>query len=453
MLQAQNKRQDDGSVSAYSPLERPSSSMKGVVVIGLLIVSVIFLGLGLWSATAPLARAVPAMATLTLKGERKTIQHFEGGIIASLNVAEGQFVKKGQLLILLDPLKATANVSRYNGQLDQALAREARLESELDWYRSINLAGDVLERLAGNDQEAVLDILEAEQRHMTARRQTIDGHIAILEQRIEQLDNEIRGLEIQRESNLEQYRIFEDEIVGLRELNRKGYYPTTKLLAVERAMAQLRGASGADLAKIARANSAQRESENQIISVKQQFRESIVKELRDVQTEITDLQERLLVAEDVLQRIEIRAPKSGLVQALQFHTIGGVVGPGESLMEIVPQDDELIVNARVTPNDIDNVEVGQTAEIRLTALSVRSTPSIYGQVVSISGDRIQDPKFNETYFLARIDISVEEQKKLDGVKLTAGMPAEVLIKAGERTALEYVMKPLTDAFAKGLNED
>ena len=218
-------------------------------------------------------------------------------------------------------------------------------------------------------------------------------------------------------------------------------------------MAQLRGASGADLAKIARANSAQRESENQIISVRQRFRESIVEELRDVQSEITDLQERLLVAKDVLQRIEIKAPKSGLVQALQFHTIGGVVRPGDSLMEIVPQDDELIVNARVSPNDIDNVQVGQTAEVRLTSLSVRSTPSIYGVVVSISGDRIQDPKLNETFFLARIEISAEEQKKLNAVKLTAGMPAEVLIKAGERTALDYILKPMTDAFAKGLNED
>ena len=171
-----------------------------------------------------------------------------------------------------------------------------------------------------------------------------------------------------------------------------------------------------------------------------------------MQTEITDLYERLLVAKDVLQRIEIRAPRAGLVQALQFHTIGGVVRPGESLMEIVPQDDELLVNAQVSPNDIDNVKVGQTAEIRLTALSVRSTPSIYGEVVSISGDQIEDPKLKETFFLARIEIPSEEQK-LDGIKLTAGMPAEVLIKAGERTALDYVLKPMTDAFAKGLNED
>ena len=184
-----------------------------------------------------------------------------------------------------------------------------------------------MERLNGNRE--IIDIVDAEQKHMTARQETLDGHISILKQRIDQFDREIQGLEIQRASNIEQYKIFQNEIVGLRELNRKGYYPMTKLLAVERAMSQLRGAAGSDLARIARSQSSQRESENQIISVKQQFRESIIKELRDVQVEITDLNERLLVAKDILQRIDIKAPKAGLVQALRVHTVGGVVSPGE----------------------------------------------------------------------------------------------------------------------------
>lgn len=451
MLESESKEIGDINSEVIALPSRPSSNIGGVVLFGLIVVCVIFLGLGIWSATAPLARAVPAMATLSLKGERKTIQHFEGGIVGSLHVAEGQPVKKGQLLISLDPLKASANVARHNGQLDQALAREARLESELAGYRTMEISGDLLERLSRNQE--IMDIVEAEQRHMTARRESLDGHISILEQRIDQLDNEIRGYEIQRASNIEQHQIFQNEILGLRELNRKGYYPKTKLLAVERAMAQLRGASGSDLARIARTQSSQRESENQIISVKQRFRESIIKELRDVQVEITDLNERALVAKDILQRIDIKAPKAGLVQALQVHTIGGVVSPGESLMEIVPQDDELIVNAQISPNDVDNVKVGQTAEVRLTALNFRSTPSIYGVVASISGDRIQDPRHMDPFFLARIEIPAEEQKKIEGLKLSAGMPAEVLIKAGERTALDYLLKPMTDAFVKGLNEE
>ncbi len=451
MSAADTKEVEDIKSDEIPLPSRPSSNIRGVVLFGLIVVCVIFLGLGIWSATAPLSRAVPAMATLSLKGERKTIQHFEGGIVGSLHVAEGQTVEKGQLLISLDPLKASANVTRHNGQLDQALAREARLESELAGYRTMEISGELLERL--NRNQVIIDIVEAEQRHMTARRESLDGHIAILKQRIDQLDNEIKGLEIQRASNIEQHQIFQNELVGLRELNRKGYYPTTKILAVERAMAQLRGAAGSDLARIARAQSSQRESENQIISVMQRFKETIIKELRDVQVEITDLNERVLVAKDILKRIDIKAPKAGLVQALQVHTIGGVVSPGESLMEIVPQDDDLIVNAKVSPNDIDNVKVGQTAEVRLTALNLRSTPSIYGVVMSISGDRIEDPRLTDSFFLARIEISEFEQKKLEGVKLTAGMPAEVLIKAGERTALDYLLKPMTDAFVKGLNED
>ena len=451
MLAANTKKVEDIKSDEIPLPSRPSSNIGGVVLFGLIVVCVIFLGLGIWSATAPLARAVPAMATLSLKGERKTIQHFEGGIVGSLHVAEGQTVEKGQLLISLDPLKASANVARHNGQLDQALAREARLESELAGYRTMEISGELLERL--NRNEVIIDIVEAEQRHMTARRESLDGHISILKQRIDQLDNEIKGLEIQRASNIEQHQIFQNELVGLRELNRKGYYPKTKILAVERAMAQLRGAAGSDLARIARAQSSQRESENQIISVMQRFKETIIKELRDVQVEITDLNERVLVAKDILKRIDIKAPKAGLVQALQIHTIGGVVAPGESLMEIVPQDDDLIVNAKISPNDIDNVKVGQTAEVRLTALNLRSTPSIYGIVMSISGDRIEDPRLTDSFFLARIEISEDEQKKLEGMKLTAGMPAEVLIKAGERTALDYLLKPMTDAFVKGLNED
>ncbi len=430
---------------------RPSASSRGVVIFGLAVVGVIFVGLGIWSATAPLAKAVPAAATLSVKGERKTIQHFEGGIIGSIHVTEGQLVSQGQLLIALDPVQASASAARHNGQLNQALAREARLESELRDERSIQLSGQLLERLAKTSQ--VIEILEAEEKHLLARRETVDGTIAILEQRIEQLENEIKGLEIQRAARVEQYKIFENEIIGLRELHKKGYYPKTKLLAVERAMAQLKGATGNDLAQIARAKSSQRESQNQIISVKQRFREQSVEELRDVQIEIMDLRERVLVSSDVLRRIEIKAPKSGIVQGIQFHTIGGVVRPGDVLMEIVPQDDELMVNAQVSPIDVDNIAIGQRAEVRLTALNMRTTPAIYGVVVSLSGDRLADARSNESYFLTRIEIPIEERDKLGDVKLTAGMPADVLIQTGERTALDYLLKPLTDAFARGLNEE
>jgi HlyD family type I secretion membrane fusion protein len=446
-MKPENKLMEE-NVKTHS---RPTSSSKGIILFGMVVVSGIFVGLGAWSATAPLARAISAAANLSLKGERKIIQHFEGGIVGSLNVAEGQVVKKGQLLISLNPLQAAANVARHDGQLDQALTREARLESELKGFKSIELSGQLLERIENN--ENLFKTLEAEQKHLVARRETRNGTIAILNQRIDQLKNEVKGLQIQRESRLEQYEIFKKEIIGLRDLYEKGYFAKTKLLGVERAMSQLRGAAGNDLAQISRAASSQKESQNQIISVRQRFREEVVKELRDVQVEITDLQERLLVAKDVLQRIEIRAPREGIVQGIQFHTVGGVVKPGDTLMEVVPQDDELIVNAQVLPNDIDSLVVGQRAEVRLTALNARTTPTIYGVVVSISGDKMIDSRSNVAFFLTRIEIPSEERSRLGEIKLSAGMPADVLIQTGERTALDYLLKPLLDAFARGLNEE
>ncbi len=447
--EAERSTEDDLQLETGS---RPSSSSKAVIAFGLVVVGIIFFGLGTWSATAPLARAVAAYATLTVKGERKQIQHFEGGLISSLNVTEGQMVKKGDLLVALDPLQATASVARHIAQLDQALAREARLESELKGEKNINLSGQFLERLTSD--KAAINVLDAEQRHLDARRETLNGTIAILNQRMEQLANEINGLEIQRTARIEQFEIFKNELTGLRDLHAQGYYPKSKILAVERALAELRGAAGNDLALIARAQSAQGEAKNQIVSVKQRFREDAIKQLKDTQVEIADLNERLLVAKDVLHRIEIIAPRSGIIQGIQFHTVGGVVKPGDIIMEIAPQDEELVVNAQVLPTDIDSVAIGQKAEVRLTALNTRTTPAIYGQVVSISGDRLLDSKTNNPFFLTRVEIPAEERAKLDEkVKLTAGMPADVLIQTGERTVFDYIMKPMTDAFARSLNED
>ena len=198
--------EDDPNSKELVVGNRPSASSRGVVIFGLAVVGVIFVGLGVWSATAPLAKAVPAAATLSVKGERKTIQHFEGGIIGSIHVTEGQLVSQGQLLIALDPVQASASAARHNGQLNQALAREARLESELRDERSIQLSGQLLERLAKTSQ--VIEILEAEEKHLLARRETVDGTIAILEQRIEQLENEIKGLEIQKKSTKKLLKLY-----------------------------------------------------------------------------------------------------------------------------------------------------------------------------------------------------------------------------------------------------
>ncbi len=432
-------------------MQRPSSSISGVVMFGMIVVLAIFGGIGVWSAVAPLARAVLAPAVLSVKGELKVVQHLEGGIVAEVYVEEGEHVTKDQLLVRLNPIQAGATVSRYRYQLDQALIRAARLEAELRGDDSITVSGEIQQRVSA--VPAITEMVADEQDQLDARRESFNGNITILEQRIEQYNAQISGLNIQRQSRLDQIAIFEDEIVGLRDLYKKGFYPRSQVLAMERALVQLKGAVGSDDADIARAQSGAGESKSQIINMKQRFREQVVAELHEVQAEIADLKERVVVANDIYKRIEIRAPQSGIIQNLQVHTIGGVVNPGQALMEIAPQDKSLVVDARVSPTDVDSVSIGQDAEVRLTALNLRNTPTIFGIVKTISGDALTVRETGEQYFRARVEIPEDELRKLGAVKLSAGMPAEVLIQAGERTALEYLMKPLIDAYARGLNEE
>jgi HlyD family type I secretion membrane fusion protein len=430
---------------------RPSSSAKNIIIVGFFIVFCIFGGVGLWSATAPLARAIYASAVLVVKGERKKIQHFEGGIVGGVLISEGDYVEKGQLLIKLNPIQAKAGLARYMKQMDHELARLARLMAESNEDDTILLSNEVLQKMSEDPE--LMEIIEAEHVQFFARKTLLEGQIDILKQRMVQLEKEIDGLKIQRKSRLDQLTVFNDEIIGLTDLHEKGFFPRSQLLAMKRAMIQLEGFVGSDAASIARAESSMGETKSQIISLKQRAREQSLRELKTTQINLADLRERVTVAYDVLRRMDVKAPRSGTVQDLRVHTIGGIIKPGEKLMDIVPKDEELIIEAQVSPMEIDSIMVGQKAEVRLTALNMKSTPTIYGDIVSISGDAMQLSEAAGSFFLAQIRIPKTEQKKLGQVKLSAGMPAEVLIQTGDRTALEYFMKPLADAFARGLNEE
>jgi HlyD family secretion protein/epimerase transport system membrane fusion protein len=299
----------------------------------------------------------------------------------------------------------------------------------------------------------VFEIAESEEKQFTARRESFKGTVSILNQRLEQLENEISGLKIQLGSRYGQLAILRDELVDLRMLYEKGFYRKSQILAMERAIVELEGLAGSDTAQIARANSSMGETQRQIINVRQRFREDVVAQLSEIKAEIADLDENVAVAGDVLGRMEIIAPITGVIQGLSVHTIGGVVNSGALLMEIAPKNDDLFVKAFISPFDIDSVEIGQKAEVRLTSLSARTTPTIYGSVAAVSGDSILNPATGGTYFLSRVEISSEELSKLGETKLSLGMPAEVLIQTGERTALQYILKPLADSFARGMNEE
>lgn len=427
----------------------PPTNARPVILFGLLVILVMFGGLGTWAATAPLDSAVIAPGTVIVESNRKDIQHLEGGIVHEILVDEGDIVKAGDVLLRLDATKASANASLFRKNLNEVLALEARLYAEQMEADSIDFPEE-LERHA--DDPDVRELMKNQREQFLERRRSLDGQIAILNQRIQQFRQEIAGLKAQHDSQLRQLEIYKDELVGLRELFEKGYYPRTRILAMEREVAALEGNVGLTVSDMARAEKGIGETELQIIQTRQKFREEVVARLRETRNEMGQIREKLVVAEDTLSRIDIRAPLAGSVQNIQVHTEGGVVRPGDTLMEIVPLDDRLVIEGQVSPTDIDAVHVGLEAEVRLSALSMRSTPIILGTVTTVSSDRIVDEQKNTAYFRIQVVVPDEELSKLGDQTLTAGMPADVVVKIGERTMLDYIVKPMTDYFAKAFTE-
>lgn len=449
-LQERNTLPATTGPSAPPADPEPPTNARPIILVGLLFVLVMFGGLGTWAATAPLDSAVIAPGTIIVESNRKAIQHLEGGIVRDILVDEGDQVEAGDVLVRLDATRAAANEAVNRKSLNEALALEARLVAEKNDADSVTFPEDLKARAETDPDVAAL--LEDQRGQFQERKRSIEGQIAILKQRIQQYRQEIVGLEAQHQSGLRQRDIFKEELVGLRELYEKGYYPRTRILAMEREVANLEGTIGSTLADIARAEKGIGEADLQIIQTRQKFREEVVARLREVRNEIGQIREKLVVARDTLERIDIRAPLDGTVQNIQIHTQGGVIRPGDTIMEIVPLDDRLVIEGQVSPTDIDSVRPGLEAEVRLSALSMRKTPIILGEVTTVSQDRIVDERQNTAYFRMEVVVPDEELAKLGEQTLTAGMPAEVVVKIGERTVLDYIVKPLTDYFAKAMTE-
>jgi HlyD family secretion protein/epimerase transport system membrane fusion protein len=287
------------------------------------------------------------------------------------------------------------------------------------------------------------------------RLDSLQGQVAIQREKIAQLEEKIAGLKAQRSSNERQVEIMTDELEDLRELYEQGYYPRTRILQMERELARLDGQIGSATASIAQAQNSISEARLQIEQIRQEFNEKVAQALSEVQDQIGELRQRLVVAAQKLERTAIRAPQSGVVQNMTIHTVGGVVRAGEEIMQVIPVQDRLIVEAEVAPRDIDIVSAGQDAEVRMSALSGRTTPTLVGNVTQVSADRIvreTEGGQSRSFYKARIEIPPEELKKLGQQKLQAGMPAEVLINTGEQTVLDYLIRPITDAMAHGFIE-
>ena len=423
---------------------QPSGPNK-VVLIGIAIILLAFGGFGTWAATAPLDSASVAPGTVVVESNRKAIQHLDGGVIKNIVVSNGDVVQPGQVLVQLDATEQKANLESVRAKLDSALARQARLLAERDGKDTIDFPKELERR---SDKPEVRAIMAGERSSFTERRRTRQGQVAIQKQKIARLEQQINGVRAQLASKDRQTQILSDELKSLRKLHEQGLFPKTRVLQRERQLAKLEGDMGADRASIARAQAQISKAELQIEQVRQEFQEKVVSELRKVEDRVTELRKKLVMANERLARTTITAPQAGVVQNMQVHTEkSAVVRPGQQIMQIIPDNDELIIEAEVKPRDIDRVEEGQKAEVRISAFEMRTTPVLFGHVETVSADRIVPKESDKAFYKARVRIGADELEKLGGKKLQAGMPAQVFIKTGERTMLQYLINPLTDAMS------
>jgi HlyD family secretion protein len=405
--------------------------------------------IGLWAATSTLSGAVVAGGQFVVDSSVKKIQHASGGIVGELKVKDGDRVKSGDLLIRLDETVTRANLQVVSKQLDEYIGRQARLEAERDGLTEVKMPAEFASRL---EDLAVQKIMSSERTLFDARRATRDAQKDQLKKRISQAQDEITGLKAQQEAKARAAELIVEELKGVRDLYQKNLVQLPRLNALERDAADIQGQRGQLIAAVAQAEGRIAETSFQIIQIDEQMRAEAMQELRDIQSKIAEYTERRVAAEDQLKRIDIRAPSDGYVHQLNVHTIGGVISPAEPVMLIVPTNDKLELEAKVLPNEIDQVKVGQKATVKVHASNARSMPDLHGTVSRISADVSRDQQSGMTFYTIRVELPAEEIKRLENLHLIAGMQAEVFVEVNERTPFEYFFKPMKDQFARAFRE-
>jgi HlyD family type I secretion membrane fusion protein len=431
------------------PPELEFMSTRGIVGRGRLIILVFVLGFFGWAALAPLGSALMAPGIVVVESHRKAIQHLEGGIVREIHVTDGQMVSAGQLLIQLDDAQAHSSLDMLTGEADALAAQEARLAAERDGKDHIDFPADLTNRAA---DPHVADAMRGELSTFNTRRATMGKQIDILTQRNQQNDRIVGGLRFEAKALDEQVALINQETESVQALYAKGLSTLPRLLALQRQAADLGGQRGQIAEKIAQVQLSSGENELQIMNLKNTQLSDVVKDLRDVQTKRFDLLDRLKGAHDVMSRLTITAPVSGRIVELTVHTKGAVIKPGETVMEIVPQKDELQVEAHVRPEDADSIYAGMTARVNLSAYQQRRLPMIKGMVTNISADRITDPRTGQAYFNVQLTVDRTPLKDYPDAHIIPGMPVEVAIETGTRTALDYFVEPVTDVFRRGMRE-
>ncbi|ATE60127.1 HlyD family type I secretion periplasmic adaptor subunit [Thauera sinica] len=417
--------------------------------IGIAILAATFGGAVLWSSLAPLSSAVIASGIVKVAGNRKKIQHQEGGVIKAILVRDGDQVQAGDVVIRLDETRAGASQGVLQTQYDAALALQARLVAERDGRAEIVWPAELMGR---RDDTRIAGLLQTQQSQFAARRASILGHLGILDKQIASTQAAIEGLAGLRKAKETQLESLRTELAGLTDLLSKGMVEKTKYRNLEREIARLEGERAEHASDIASARSTISERELQKFQVRKTFNEEVTEELRKVQTEIFDYLERMQAADYVLAQTELRSPVAGTVTGLKTHTEGGVVAPGEVLLEIVPGDDRLMIEAKVRPQDVDRIRPGLSAGIKLSAFDQRTLPELEGSVTYLSADVIEDERSGQSYFLVRIEVPETELARLAGQKIQPGMFADVFVRTGERTFLAYLLDPIATSFDKAWRE-
>jgi HlyD family type I secretion membrane fusion protein len=432
------------------PAAPPAPPVGRWIAVGLVVSAVMFGGFGSWAALAPLSSASLAPGIVKVDSNRKTVQHYEGGIIREILVRDGDEVKQGQVLVRLDDLDARADSSALRGQLDALRAREARLIAQRDGLDFIALPESLLAR---SDDRDVAMIVEGQRRIFDDQARALDAEIAVLRQRIERFRAQIAAFRAENTSLSQQLVTLEDEHAAAAKLLASGFERRSRVLELERNVSAARGDIAANEQRIVAVGEEIAEANLQITSLREERARTVSEELREVQTRAAELEQQMHKSDAQVGRKDLVAPQDGVVVNSRYFTSGGVIAPGAEVLDIVPAEDQLVVEARVRPLDIDVVRIGLPASVRLVAFKQRTTPTLNGTVRRISADALSDERTGEVYFLASVEVPLEELARVPHVELYPGMPVDVAIVTGERTLFAYLAQPFTDSLAHAFRED
>jgi HlyD family secretion protein len=433
----------------WSETQGAQQSIRLHLIVGLAIVVVLAGGLGGWASTAQISGALIAPGSIVVESNVKKVQHPTGGVVGELLAHDGDLVKAGDVVVRLDDTVTKANLAIVTKNLDGLWARAARLQAEQQGVDKLTFPPQLLDRATDPD---VRNVMASETKLFDVRTTGRAGQKSQLRERVSQLKEEIGGLQAQEAAKDKEIALVEKELVGVKTLYDQHLVQISRLTTLERDAARLSGERAQYISSRAQAKGKITETELQIIQVDKDMVSEVSKDLRETNDKIGEFVERKVTAEDQLRRTDIRAPQDGMVLQSSVHTVGGVITAGDAIMMIVPQSDDLQVEAKVNPQDIDKLQIGQKTLLRLSAFNQRTTPELNGRVTRVSPDVTTDQRTGQSYYTIRVSMPPEEVVRLGDVKMIPGMPVEAFVQTGDRTMLSYLIKPLSDQLMRAFRE-